>query len=228
MPSTTILSRWRARLAIRKVLLASSRKRHEWNPTAASRTALARRKEQVAFAERVVKRHGSTRPTIVTAEQLGLTFEWPFGPRGTVYRATGHYTAGPRAKTLEDGKRIAREVHAQHRGQGWGGCSYDAMIPDDGSLILLNPPTRKSAHVAQNNTGNAAVNCPGTLGDKPTEAQVETFRWYLANAHTTAVPKAHRQPVDLRTVRWYGHNDLNATACPGDYKPMYVSKGKRR
>ena len=39
---------------------------------------------------------------------------------------------------------------------------------------------------------------------------------------------AHRQPRDLRKVRWYGHNDLNATACPGSFKTMYVSKGAKR
>lgn len=225
---SSVLARWKARLAVRRGLLVAARKRHEWNPTATSRTALARRKEQVAFAERVVARHGSMRPRIVTASELGLSFDWVFGNRGPIYRATGHYTAGPRAATVEDGKRIARQVHAQHRAQGWGGCSYDAIVCDDGALILMNPPARKSAHVAQNNTGNAAVNCPGTIGDKPTEAQFETFRWYLANAHTKAIPLGHRQPVDLRKVKWYGHNDLNATQCPGSFKTMYVSKGARK
>lgn len=186
---------------------------------------LALRRAQVAVA----RRHATpTAPRIVTAKSLGMTFDWVFGQRGTVYRATGHYTAGPRARNAAEGVATARAVHAQHRNQGWGGCSYDAMICDDGTLILLNPPTRKSAHVASNNTGNASVNCPGTTGDQPTAAQQATFRWYLANAHTSNVPREHRQPVDLRSVRWYGHNDLNATACPGAFKTMYVTKGARR
>jgi hypothetical protein len=223
----SVLARWRARLATRKALLTAARKRYEWNPTKKNAATLRKRKEQVAYAERVIARHDNG-PRIVTAATLGVSFDWVFGARGKPYRATGHYTAGPRAKNAEDGKRIAKQIHAQHRNQGWGGCSYDAIICDDGTLILMNPPGRKSAHVAQNNTGNAAVNCPGTTGDKPTAAQQDTFRWYLAHSHTSRVPKAHRQPVDLRKVRWYGHNDLGATACPGSYKRMFVTKGAQR
>ena len=158
---------------------------------------------------------------IVTAAQLGLQFQWVFGPLGTPWRSTGHYTAGERAKDLEEGIKVARQVHAQHVAQGWGGCSYFWMIPDDGSLLCLNPIGRKSAHVAGNNSGNVAFNCPGTTGDEPTQAQIATFRWLLANAHTRKMPRAHRSPVDLRTLPRYVHSDLNPTGCPGSYKPMY-------
>lgn len=167
-------------------------------------------------------------PRIITAAQLGLTFQWVFGDRGPITKATGHYTGGPRARNAAEGIRIARQVHAQHRAQGWGGASYDTIDCDDGTLILLNPPRRKSAHVAGANTGNAAFNCPGTTGDAPTEDQAVSFRWYLANAHTRKVPAAHRQPRDLRTVRWLGHNDQNATACPGLFKRMFTTKGASR
>lgn len=57
-----ILARWRARLAIRKGLLAAARRRHEWNPTPASRAVIDKRKEQVAYAERVIARRVTPTP----------------------------------------------------------------------------------------------------------------------------------------------------------------------
>lgn len=160
-------------------------------------------------------------PRLITARQLGLTFQDVFGSTGPITRVFGHYTAGPRAKDATDLTRIARQVHAQHRAQGWGGCSYTVMVADDGTIALLNPPTRKAAGVAGHNTGSVHVNCPGTTGDKPTRAQEASMRWYVANAHTRRVPRAHRSPVDLRRAHGLVHSDRNATECPGDFTPMY-------
>lgn len=53
----SVLSRWRGRLATRRKLLDAARKRHEWLHNAQTRALLAKRKAQVAYAERVVKRH---------------------------------------------------------------------------------------------------------------------------------------------------------------------------
>lgn len=54
---STVRSRWEALLAGRLKLLAAARKRHEANPTPASRALITLRKAQVAYAQRVVKRH---------------------------------------------------------------------------------------------------------------------------------------------------------------------------
>lgn len=212
---------WESRARYRKARHARAERRGDrngvlkWGPKLEeSRQMVARRRMQIAD-------HPGIAPPIITAAQLGLTFQWVFGQRGTPTRRTGHYTAGPRARNAAAGIAIVRGLHRQHAGQGWGGGSYDAVICDDGTLILVNPPLRKSAHVAMNNTGNAAINCPGTTGDKPTREQEATYRWYVRNAHTRKVPKAHRQPVDLRKLTRYGHSDLNATACPGAFKPMF-------
>jgi hypothetical protein len=51
-----IVTRWRGLLAIRSTLLRAARKRHEWNPTPASRALIDKRKAQVAYAERVIAR----------------------------------------------------------------------------------------------------------------------------------------------------------------------------
>lgn len=175
---------------------------------------ITRRKEQLAA-------HPGVKPRIITSAQLGLRFQYVFGKLGQLVLRTGHYTAGPRARNATDLVRIARQVHSQHASQGWGGGSYGPMFADDGTILLLNPIDRKAAHVAGRNTGNHGLNCPGTLGDKPTPAQEASYRWYIAHAHTRQIPTAYRSPVDLRKVARRVHKDMNATACPGDFTPMF-------
>ncbi len=178
----------------------------------AARAQIKRRDEQIA---------AKSGPKIITAAQLGLSFQWVFGDIGRLTRDYGHYTGGARARTSDALIATAKAVHAQHRNQGWGGCSYGPMIGDDGTLLLMNPIGRKAAGVAGHNTGSVHVNVPGTTGDVMTDAAEKTLRWYMANAHTLRVPKAYRSPVDLRKLDGRLHRDDNATACPGDYSAAY-------
>lgn len=53
----SVLSRWRDRLRTRKGLEQAARRRYIWHPTASNRATLKQRREQVAFAERVIARH---------------------------------------------------------------------------------------------------------------------------------------------------------------------------
>jgi hypothetical protein len=162
-----------------------------------------------------------TGPLIITATQLGLTFQRVFGDVGALTRTYGHYTAGPRSRNATALVATGRAVHAQHARQGWGGCSYGPMVADDGTLLLMNPIGRKAAGVAGHNTGSVHLNVPGTTGDRMTPAAEATLRWYVANAHTRRLPRAYRSPVDLRKLNGRVHRDDNATACPGDYTPAY-------
>lgn len=57
---STTYTRWAAKLAARKALLATARKRHSVHPTTQSRALVSKRKRQVAEAERVVARHKPT------------------------------------------------------------------------------------------------------------------------------------------------------------------------
>lgn len=220
------LALWKRRLAYRKAQHAKYHKPGSYTPE-------TRRKElathwhakedeasrYVALRSRQIAEKSG--PHIITAAQLGLTFQWVFGRVGTLTRTYGHYTGGPRARTRSELIATARAVHAQHVRQGWGGCSYGPMIGDDGTLVLMNPIDRKAAGVAGHNTGSVHLNVPGTTGHRMTPAAEETLRWYVANAHTRRVPKAYRSPVDLRKLNGRVHRDDNATACPGDYTPSY-------
>lgn len=177
-----------------------------------ARRMVARRDAQIA---------AKSGPRVITAAQLGLTFQAVFGGVGTLTRTYGHYTAGPRARNAADLVATGKSVHAQHLRQGWGGCSYSVMVADDGTILLMCPAGRKAAGVAGHNTGSVHLNCPGTTGDKMTAAQERSVAWYVANAHTTKVPRAHRQPADLRKLNGRVHKDDNATSCPGDMTAAY-------
>ncbi len=168
-----------------------------------------------------------TKPRLITAAQLGLSFQDVFGSKGEVTRGAGHYTAGRR---VPDAKELAVEMRSDHRfhkGKGWGGLAYEAMVADDGTIGFGNPMRRKSAAVASNNTGMVSICCPGTTGDRMTAAQKKSVKWLMDNWHTAAVPAAHRLPKPARSLGWKGHRFYpgQSTGCPGvmveDFKEIW-------
>lgn len=163
-------------------------------------------------------------PKIITARSIGLAFQNLFGELGPELNVTGHYSAGPRARDWHVGIERAREFHREHKAKGWGGIGYHYVISDDGVLICARPTILKGAHVGLHNTSNIGVNCPGTVGDRPTNHQRDTYQWLLANAHTDALPKPHRTDRDLRRARLFGHHDWqghHSNQCPGRFEAMY-------
>jgi len=157
-------------------------------------------------------------PRIITARSIGLAFQNLFGELGPEENVTGHYSAGVRARNWREGIARARQFHADHKAKGWGGIGYHFVIADDGTLICARPTILKGAHVGLHNTNNLGVNCPGTTGDRPTPQQKATYQWLLANAHTAAMPRAHKTDRDLRHAHLFGHRDWpghHSNACPG-------------
>lgn len=165
-------------------------------------------------------------PRIITARSLGLQFVSsrlaPFGPETSV---VGHYSAGARATTTEEGMARAKSFHQTHLGRGWAGIGYHFLIPDSGAIICCRSTFHQGAHVEGNNRGRVGVNMPGNVGDRPTRRQARAFSWLLHNAHTDAMPAQHRTDNDLSRVPRLGHNDLMATSCPGLFKGMYLRGG---
>lgn len=148
-----------------------------------------------------------------------------FGSLGTLLGTVGHYTAGPRDTSDSHALRLLRSYHEQHKAQGWGGIGYHAAITSAGSLVLLRPFGNKGAHVAAQNTGRLGVVVCGNQGERMTAAQLRTWHWLLRNAHTDKMPKTHRASRRLLDLKVWGHNDLMATSCPGNYKSDYLNKG---
>jgi N-acetylmuramoyl-L-alanine amidase len=164
------------------------------------------------------------KPRIVTARSIGLAFQNLFGQLGPESNVTGHHSAGARASNRQEGIARVKQFHADHKAKGWGGIGYHFVITDDGTLICARPTILKGAHVGGHNTENLGVNCPGTTGDRPTPEQKATYRWLVANAHTAALPKAHRADRDLRQARFFGHRDWSgheSNECPGTFYGMF-------
>jgi len=180
-------------------------------------------RDMVAKRERQLAEHATAKPTIVTAAQLGLRFQYLWNGKGTVYRGAGHYTAGPRAPGRAKLIELVRLYHGMHP----GGLAYEAVVADDGTVALVNPMNRKGAAVASNNTGMVNICVPGTTGDRMTAACKASIKWLLANWHTTKIPKAHRLPRKARGLDWRGHryHPGQSTACPNvmvhDYKELW-------
>jgi hypothetical protein len=172
-------------------------------------------------------RGGGTKPAFITAAQIGLSFQNVFGPKGAVTRGAGHYTAGRRVPNATELAKEMRSDHTFHKGKGWGGLAYEAMVADDGTIGFGNPMTRKSAAVMANNTGMVSICCPGTTGDRMTAAQKASVRWLMDNWHTAAVPLVHRLPRPAREFGWNGHKFYpgQSTDCPGvmieDYREIW-------
>ena len=224
----TSLALWRRRLTYRR---AKHRQYHtpgSYRPEAARvRLAVKWHKLEDEAAQMVARREHQlaqrSGPRIITAAQLGLRFQYLWGSKGYVTRGAWHYTAGPRAPGAT---RLIELVRTYHRMHG-GGLAYEAVIADDGTIALINPMNRKGAAVASSNTGMVNICCPGTTGDRLTEAQERSVRWLRDNWHTRSVPSAHRLPRGARALDWRGHREHpgQSTACPGamltDYKECW-------
>ena len=160
-----------------------------------------------------------------------LNFDNVFGPLGPERWVTGHHTAGPRDVSDKHALSLCVTYHTAHKAKGWGGCGYHYCITRKGNIILLRPLHLKGAHVGGHNSQNVGVMCHGTTGDKPTIRQRRAYKWLLAHAHTTKLPKSHRTDKDLRNASRRGHNDWAghfSNACPGTFKRMFLSGGTAR
>lgn len=171
--------------------------------------------------ERAKEKPAAGEPRIVSAAEAGIRTQGVFGGLGPETRVSTHYSAGPRARNLAEGLRIAREHDRFHASKGWGGSSYHFNVPDTGEIICARPVSQKGAGVAGTNSNNVHVHFYGTTGDRPTREQIETAQWLLANAHTAAMPSGHRTDRDLRQADVRGHNQWpnQSTGCPGHYTP---------
>lgn len=171
-------------------------------------------------------------PKIITAREIGLSFQNVFGELGPEFYVTGHHTGGP--KDLSDGHAVDLCVryHGDHMRKGWGGIGYFYCVTRNGTIICLRPTRLKGAHVGGHNSNNIGVMFHGTVGDVPTRAQARAYRWLLSNAHKKVMPAAHRTDRPLRRpyCKRYGHNDWSghsSNACPGTHKTMILSSGLR-
>ncbi len=90
---------------------------------------------------------------------------------------------------------------------------YHIGLGPEGGIYLLRPLRYSGAHTLGYNTGFVGLSVHGTTGDTWTGPQLRALRSALSR-------------FGLQNKPVYGHNDKNATACPGSFKAGYVSKGR--
>ena len=124
------------------------------------------------------------------------------GPGGRrFWRATIHHTATPPDRPAE---RV-RNIDADHRARGWGGCGYHFLVAEDGTVFSGRPLDRQGVHVRGQNGGNLGIAFIGAYTDRPPpEAALAAVRRILAQA-------------GLGPDAVYFHKDLAATECPGTW-----------
>lgn len=177
-------------------------------------------------AERKARKARTRKPRIV--KLTGVPMDNLFGALGALVGSVGHYTAGVRDRTWQHALELCRSINGLHRSKGWGAIAYHYCIAADGTIILCRPTGWKGAHVAGLNTGRIGIMVHGTTGDRWTDAQIASYDWLLDHAHTTALPESHRTSRKLRDLPVWGHRDLNATSCPGEFYKGYTTKGKSK
>jgi hypothetical protein len=224
---------WRAREAFRKSRHEEAQKAldrareqdiHPRQPLVDRRDKWSKLLEEARdMVERREKQLAETgRPRLVTAAQLGFTFQYLWGAKGALDSLAGHYDAGSKVNSHAGLIARARSIHAYHKSIGMGGGAYEALVAGR-SIVFMNPMNRKSAAVAGQNTGLASICVPGTTGDQMDSKTRQTVEWLIGNWHTTKVPRAHRLPRGARTVVRRGHKEFpgQSTACPDAYLPAY-------
>lgn len=185
---------------------------------------------------RLEKRKGwlaKTRDRIVNRRKIGkkpriinlrLDFR-PMDTQTTVDKVIGHYTAGPVDQNTKDAIRLCKIYHAAHLAKGWSGEAYMICFTSDGNILLLRPAKWVGAHTLGYNTGSYGVVCHGTTGDNATGKQKQAMQWWAKNGHKKLMGPAQTQKRPS-AYPWKGHNEYNATACPGDFIDTYHNKGE--
>lgn len=181
------------------------------------------RRDPVAERRAKAFRAGLQAPRIITAAQIGLTFQWVWGPKLPVLYFGEHYSGDAPARDADELIAKARSYHATHRARGWGGLSYE-YLAGPGVIVCGNPTSRLSAAVAAFNSHMTGVCVPGTTGDVLDPRTATTLRWLRDHAHTQALPAAHRMPRPIRDLDCRGHKQFpgQSTDCPGLYLPSYT------
>lgn len=181
-----------------------------------------RRRDPVTVRRAKAFRAGLQAPRIITAAQIGLSFQWVWGPKLPVRYFGEHYSGDAPARNADELIAKARSYHATHRSRGWGGLSYE-YLAGPGVIVCGNPTGRLSAAVAAFNSHMTGVCVPGSTGDRLDDGTAATLAWLRDHAHTSKFPAAHRMPRPIRDLDCRGHKQFpgQSTDCPGLYLSRY-------
>ena len=140
-----------------------------------------------------------------------LTFSEPLQPLAAPDLLILHQEAASSA-TLE-------QIHAYHKGKGWGGIAYHLYVRKDGSIYRGRQLDRRGAHTSNYNFRSVGICCEGNF-----ETEMMTPAQYAALCE--AISYVQGVYPGLRII---GHREVCATACPGKFFPLEeVKKAMQR
>ena len=120
-----------------------------------------------------------------------------------------HHTVGTYGLPADDGPGIVAAIDDDHRGRGWNGVFYNALIDDDGRIITCRPWTWKS------NSPLFTIAFPGNYETRElSDEQKRSAVWLVAHLRDLGVGDA---------VRWHGQRAK--VACPGRNVIAWIRTG---
>lgn len=126
-----------------------------------------------------------------------------------------HHTGNPKDDNIS-----AESLHESHLNKGWAGIGYHFVIRKNGSIELGRPMDAIGSHAYGYNSHSIGIHLCGNFNlAEPTNAQIESCAVLLAWL---------MEQYDLPVSSIVGHQDLDATSCPGEnlFSKMDTLKGK--
>lgn len=129
-----------------------------------------------------------------------------------------HHSVTATGKSREDVYAILRQIDAYHREEKYGGIGYNACVDYAGRIYQARGLKYQGAHVVDNNARNYGICYIGDGRDRVPAAAIAGLRKAVGICQDRAGHK----------LRILGHQELWATACPGDNLMRILHDGDLR
>jgi hypothetical protein len=198
--------------------------------------------DSLPTAAPVSQAHAATAmPPVVTRAQWGANesiMNWDPEYAPTIKAATVHHTADSNNYSAGDVPAIMRSIQAYHSvSRGWGDIGYNVIVDKYGRIFEGRAGGLSStvigAHAGGFNTNTFGVSMLGNyetaaVPQATVEAVSAIIAWKFSlygvdpNGSTTLVSAGggtskYRAGVPVALPTIFGHRDVGATACPGQY-----------
>lgn len=117
-----------------------------------------------------------------------------------------HNTGGTDANILADTSHHGFElVKSFHKSKGWDTIGYHFFIEKDGDIYQGRPIEMHGSHCIGENKTSIGICMAGNFdATKPTEAQISSLKWLVADLSTK---------LSIKEI--YGHRQFANKTCPG-------------
>lgn len=118
-----------------------------------------------------------------------------------------------------DSYGTVKDIHNQHKNQGWAGIGYHLYVTTDGQVWRGRPIGSIGAHAAPYNSNSIGICAQGRWDQDKDMPNVQR------NAIIECIAYCKQLYPGIKSL--VGHKELAATACPGRYYPLdEIKNGK--